>query len=237
MDLIKQYIIALTNLYGQVPADIVVDVYNGQNKDQLNIEDLEVYFYEDLSRQHVYAYEDHFVHETIMEFDEFKLMQRKKADKPYYVPPKEELLKYLDTAYYDLPKQYLTLEKYMTKNFFSKEPEIAEMLCQNIRWECVEGSDMQLIFDLFNLFEVNFKDEKQVNEVLGLVMDLSNNVRLWENNGHTPHEIFEKFDKPNMKPLPAKPFEFNVSAVKKIGRNDLCPCGSGKKYKKCCLGK
>jgi len=24
---------------------------------------------------------------------------------------------------------------------------------------------------------------------------------------------------------------------KKTGRNDLCPCGSGKKYKKCCLGK
>jgi preprotein translocase subunit SecA len=23
----------------------------------------------------------------------------------------------------------------------------------------------------------------------------------------------------------------------KIGRNDLCPCGSGKKFKKCCLGK
>jgi len=23
--------------------------------------------------------------------------------------------------------------------------------------------------------------------------------------------------------------------VAKIGRNDLCPCGSGKKYKKCCL--
>ena len=23
----------------------------------------------------------------------------------------------------------------------------------------------------------------------------------------------------------------------KIGRNDLCPCGSGKKYKKCCIDK
>lgn len=23
----------------------------------------------------------------------------------------------------------------------------------------------------------------------------------------------------------------------KIGRNDPCPCGSGKKYKKCCLDK
>lgn len=27
-----------------------------------------------------------------------------------------------------------------------------------------------------------------------------------------------------------------VVAEKKIGRNDPCPCGSGKKYKKCCLG-
>ena len=26
-----------------------------------------------------------------------------------------------------------------------------------------------------------------------------------------------------------------VVVGKKIGRNDLCPCGSGKKYKKCCM--
>lgn len=25
--------------------------------------------------------------------------------------------------------------------------------------------------------------------------------------------------------------------MKKIGRNDPCPCGSGKKYKYCCLNK
>ena len=25
-----------------------------------------------------------------------------------------------------------------------------------------------------------------------------------------------------------------ASAGKKVGRNDPCPCGSGKKYKKCC---
>ena len=24
---------------------------------------------------------------------------------------------------------------------------------------------------------------------------------------------------------------------RKIGRNEKCPCGSGKKYKKCCIGK
>lgn len=36
--------------------------------------------------------------------------------------------------------------------------------------------------------------------------------------------------------------EFNQSKIfthdaKKVGRNDPCPCGSGKKYKKCCLNK
>ncbi|WP_458788009.1 SEC-C metal-binding domain-containing protein [Vallitalea sediminicola] len=25
--------------------------------------------------------------------------------------------------------------------------------------------------------------------------------------------------------------------IKKVGRNDPCPCGSGKKYKKCVWGK
>jgi len=28
-----------------------------------------------------------------------------------------------------------------------------------------------------------------------------------------------------------------IKVDKQPGRNDLCPCGSGKKYKKCCYGK
>ncbi|MAU06352.1 MAG: hypothetical protein CL919_00500 [Deltaproteobacteria bacterium] len=28
-----------------------------------------------------------------------------------------------------------------------------------------------------------------------------------------------------------------VRTEPKIGRNDLCPCGSGKKHKKCCMKK
>jgi uncharacterized protein YecA (UPF0149 family) len=29
----------------------------------------------------------------------------------------------------------------------------------------------------------------------------------------------------------------SVNTEPKIGRNDPCPCGSGKKYKKCCMNK
>ena len=33
---------------------------------------------------------------------------------------------------------------------------------------------------------------------------------------------------------PQKPKGITVSGKEKIGRNDPCPCGSGKKYKNCC---
>lgn len=37
--------------------------------------------------------------------------------------------------------------------------------------------------------------------------------------------------------LEAGDLEQEPSRRVKIGRNDLCPCGSGKKFKKCCEGK
>jgi hypothetical protein len=35
MDLIKQYILALTSLYGQVSVEVVTNVYNGQMRNRL----------------------------------------------------------------------------------------------------------------------------------------------------------------------------------------------------------
>ena len=36
---------------------------------------------------------------------------------------------------------------------------------------------------------------------------------------------------------PPVPISQLASLPKKVGRNDLCPCGSGRKHKKCCLGR
>ena len=40
-----------------------------------------------------------------------------------------------------------------------------------------------------------------------------------------------------LSPPPLAPSTPVVRTGKKVGRNDPCPCGSGKKYKKCCLNK
>lgn len=246
MSQLTQYIIALSNLYGMVHKDKVVEIYNNQNKDQISLADVEEFISrspKELEDAFIETYEDHFVHEALMDNDEFSLMLRKKGDKPHYVPKKNELLKYIDEGYFEKSKEYSALLKYIKKNFFKGEEEKAEWFCEDIHGTCQFGADMQTIFDAFNDRGISFKDMDQANEVMQLVMELSNNIRIWENNGYTPQEIFEKFEKPNLRPLPDKPFDFNATNVidmktrKKIGRNDPCPCGSGKKYKKCCFGK
>ena len=46
------------------------------------------------------------------------------------------------------------------------------------------------------------------------------------------------FDKDKKESKKYKPISNNIKNIyKNIGRNDPCPCGSGKKYKKCCLNK
>lgn len=55
---------------------------------------------------------------------------------------------------------------------------------------------------------------------------------------HQPWQADPKMDELT-KQLPSRPQvpwnAINQRATRKVGRNDPCPCGSGKKYKKCCL--
>ncbi len=246
MSLLTEYVIALSNLYGMVHKNKVVDIYNSQNKEQISLTEVEELLSNpsaELEDAFIETYQDYFVHEVIMENDELDLMLRKKGDKPHFVPEKNELLKYVDEGYIEKTKEYKALLRYVKKHFFKGEEEKAEWLCDDIHGICQFGVDLQIILDSFNNWGIDFNDMNQANQVIQLVMELSNNIRIWENNGHTPYEIFEKFEKPNLRPLPDKPFDFKQSNIidmktrKKVGRNDPCPCGSGKKYKKCCLGK
>lgn len=232
--LLKDYVVALTNLYGIVSKEKVVEIFNLHNDDKISLEDLKTISSKILEAGFVSIHKGYYVNDSILEFDEFDLMMEKKGDKPYYIPKQAELLRYADNFHFEKNDAYNKFLDYMKNHFFEDEDK-AEWFCEDIYGICQHDFDIQMIFQMFNDRKISFKSEKQINGVLQLVMELSNNVRLWENNGFTPQEIFEKFEKPNLKPLPDKPFEFRSSA--KVGRNDPCPCGSGKKYKKCCLGK
>ena len=61
---------------------------------------------------------------------------------------------------------------------------------------------------------------KLARNILELYKQYKKYISCWNLNGYSSIEYQEL----NIKP-------------KKIGRNEKCPCGSGKKYKNCCLNK
>ncbi len=246
MNKLLDYIISLTQLQGLIHKEKLLEIYNLQNEVQATIEEVSILLEnlpEYLKENFVYSHHDYFVHETIMEFDEFDIQLIQRKGKPFYIPDKKELLKYKEDGYFEKNSQYKKLLSYVLKNLVHGDKEQAESLCEDVQGFCQVGFKVQDVFKTFNHYEIKFKDEKQIHEVMQLVMDLANNTRIWENNGHTPQEIFELQEKPKLRKLPKEPFDFgggdsNVIEFKsqeKIGRNDPCPCGSGKKYKKCCL--
>lgn len=243
MNIVMDYIVSLTNLYGLVHKDKVIEIYNIQNGEKISIEPINGIIEvnaEELRDNFVEINGDYFVAEAIMEFDEFEEQLRHRKGKPFYIPGKEELLKYKDELYYEITKEYKALLKYVTQNIFDGDEFKAEILCEDVQGTCQFGFTVKNIFDMFNHRKVNFKSEKQVDEAMQLIMELANNTRIWENNGHTPKEIFELMEKPNLMGFPEERFANIINIVnskEKVGRNDSCPCGSGKKYKKCCLEK
>lgn len=56
------------------------------------------------------------------------------------------------------------------------------------------------------------------------------------NKVHSSSSFFPQVERPNERPAPYQQ-QGTVINKEKVGRNDPCPCGSGKKYKHCCMRK
>lgn len=246
MSQIETYCIALTNLYGLVHKDKVLEIYNLQNEDQISLSDLEELMKHPpqiLEDYFIFPEEEYFVHETVLAFDGIDSLLRKKKGKPYYIPKKSQLLKYFDGQYFEKSKFYDRFLIHMKNNFFKGEPVKAEEFCEDIYAFCQIGSEVPMLLNRFNDKGIDFKSMNHVNEVVQMLIDLSNHVKIWENNGYSPHEIMEKMETNKLISHAHKPFDYqhlsqaDIMTKMKIGRNDLCRCGSGKKYKKCCLSK
>ena len=84
---------------------------------------------------------------------------------------------------------------------------------------------MEQILDILSDYDMEF-DDSAVGAFVKVMMSVKNNTRLWANKGYTPNEMAVPYYRGAQKA--------DGTGRKKIGRNDPCPCGSGKKFKKCC---
>ena len=67
----------------------------------------------------------------------------------------------------------------------------------------------------------------------GVLQTLRESSRFYKVNGRWVYSRKDSILPPVPTPTAQKPKTF-IRGEAKIGRNDPCPCGSGKKYKKCC---
>ena len=230
---VADYIVALTNLYGLVHKEKVLEIYNQQNEEKVSIETIEAYLETGIPWEFVYTHGNYFVHEAIYALDSFEEELALRRGKPYYVPEKKELLRYTDPLYFEKTKEHYTLLAYIKKNFFPDDPAEAEDFAREVVTISHIGFSASELSDLFDFYEIVFSDLDQANECLRLITNVANTTRLWENNGHTPREIVEKYERQHLRPLPTERPQA-MGEGRRIGRNDPCPCGSGEKYKRCC---
>jgi uncharacterized protein YecA (UPF0149 family) len=94
-------------------------------------------------------------------------------------------------------------------------------VANQVQAELRDGSSPAEIADMFAVdFHNPDMRKRKVAEIEQLVGDVRDNMRLAEYNGNTFASLH--CAAPALRDGP------------KVGRNDPCPCGSGKKYKKCC---
>lgn len=237
MQLVHDYIISLVNLYGIVHKEKVIEIYNEQNSAAIDVAMINQVMQEDaevLAKGFAYIEGNYFVQEAVIIFDDISDVLAERVGKPFYVPPKNELLKYKDEFYFEKTKQYNALLRYVTKHFTGGSRSRAIDICEEIYLMCQQEFAMKDVLESFNRMGVVFESEEQLGLILNLVTDLANHTRLWVNNGHTPKELLSMHSS-SQNNTEATLENNKKTKERKVGRNEPCPCGSGKKYKKCCL--
>ncbi|WP_242833746.1 SEC-C metal-binding domain-containing protein [Desulfosporosinus sp. OT] len=136
-------------------------------------------------------------------------------------------LKYSDWDYNEVTPQLVALKQHLSK--LIADPDVVLEIIDEIHDLSAAEARTQEFFDLLDSTGVVFDNLEQAGAIMLLIVDVRNNTRLWTNYGHTPNELSSR-EKSNLRLLPSVQTKY----IQKVGRNDPCPCGSGKKYKKCC---
>jgi preprotein translocase subunit SecA len=136
--------------------------------------------------------------------------------------PQEEFLQYADWFYFEeTPAHNRFIEFIRNKvNATPKKTAPPELLTAQVCALLRQWAPAQECFNILESANIKFDSLKEVKKASEFITQMYNHTRIWGNNGWTPNELREN--------------SANEGPKRKIGRNEPCPCGSGKKYKNCC---
>ena len=236
-------LMGILNIYGLVEHKKVVEIfssiYDFESNPQLAVQSIQFLFESFLMKMNVVRKDDVVYLQTIIrneDLDELIFERENRAEiKDYRQFSKEEFMAAgFDPLYPFVGKDSPTGKKltaFMKKvGMGEKERNVTGTLV----WLSAQEGGTKGPLGAIHLFDGLLKGFDQVQEMMGVVQEYTNNVPKWIFKGYSSHEVFEKYEKPSLQPLPDKmpPVGFGMG-IPRVGRNDPCPCGSGLKYKKC----
>jgi preprotein translocase subunit SecA len=204
--------------------DDFATLYNDQNERKTDVYKLFDILIRYVAMDYGYCFWHDYIVNDIFEEDDFEKVQQLAevaATKPRYIPCKQDFLKYSDWDYMEETPQLRKLREYI-RRILPGNADLAEDILKNIYAFGNYKVEPKTYITLFQEHDIVLKPN-QIRELFGFILRLRENLRLWMNNGHTTNE------RPS-----DKGSQLGSIKTPKVGRNEPCPCGSGKKYKKCC---
>jgi hypothetical protein len=226
---LDMYAKAAVNLYGIITRSELAEIFNAQNDEQTTAGEIYTILLPNVLKDGWYGfYKDYIVHYAVLyDFDWAPFLERAQAGKPRYTPEKEKIPKY-QWEEYDDSGHWLKVFDFMVDVFEYKKGMVHAF--DEIRDYLMHNSDFNEMYSILKNHGLVFDYIEQSKKFLDLIVNAKNHTRIWENKGYTPGELYNI----NKKEQLSKPQELTINTPKKPGPNDLCPCGSGRKYKKCC---
>jgi len=230
--MLREFIISILNLYGVVEVSWAVTLFNKYYAPEVSKEEMTNLVKNDMRLVCQSKIMDNYiVEETIYALDKnnFKDFVEATVDRDYFIPSQELLEKVNDETYYEPSLQVEKLKSHIRTKYLQDETVIEESVIavtMIARVDCDKtGKTMELILEELTNLGVEFGSLADINEMIKHIIPVINVTRKWINKGFTAQEL--------------SPHTFDHRTGQKVkvldvGRNAPCPCGSGKKYKKCC---
>ncbi len=173
---------------------------------------------------------DYLVSPYLRDREEYKELLRSRKNK-YYVPDDQVIKSYSMGKMLEKNKEYETVLKLLTKEI--KDCDQAEEMLEEISGYVIrEDWEIPRIMNCLYEWNVAFDSPKSAEKMTFALSEWLYGIRRWSECGYSWKE--RNRENTNLKYIAYAKEETEKRTVKKIYPNDPCPCGSGKKYKKCC---
>ena len=164
------------------------------------------------------------MHEAVMNPEALQAAQRERGVGAYADFPYDKLYDAGQDGYIESTEAYRALAQYLMQKKKLDVLEAAEAV-NSINVVFQNGYGMREIMGLLHDHKLDMDNQADEDKLLELMDEYFHTIPQWVLKGHT------------LEDAAALPRYTAVRTGRKIGRNEPCPCGSGKKYKNCCLKK